>query len=125
MRVTARKLSFHHHYLLSSTTDPQLFRLSAIEEAQREACRGTKRQQFLRFARRKWLASDKAAVSVQRVFRGYIGRRRAGLAVEARRLTGEARADWVEVRSIATIYAEYCCLPASVFAPPAVMMRIA
>lgn len=74
-------------------------RLASIEEEQREACRGAKRKEFLRFARRKWLASDRAAESVQRVFRGHIGRRRAGLAAEVRRLTGEARTEWVEVSS--------------------------
>lgn len=74
-----------------------MFRLAGIEEAQREACRGKERQEFLRFARRKWLASDRAAENVQRVFRGHIGRRRAELMTEMRRLTGEARGEWVEV----------------------------
>lgn len=75
-----------------------LSRLASIEEAQRELCRGTQRREFLRFARRKWLASDLAAEIVQRVFRGHIGRRRAALNAEVQRLTGEARAEWVEVR---------------------------
>ncbi|CAM9098119.1 unnamed protein product [Laminaria digitata] len=73
-------------------------RLASIENAQRGACCGAKREEFLRFARRKWLASDRAAEHVQRIFRGHIGRRRAGLAAEVRRLTGQARAEWVEVR---------------------------
>ena len=74
-----------------------MLRLASIENAQREACCGVKRENFLRFARRKWLASDRAAEHVQRVFRGHIGRRRAGLAKEVRLLTGQARAEWVEV----------------------------
>ena len=74
-----------------------MFRLASIENAQRETCCGAKREEFLRFARRKWLKSDRAAEHVQRLFRGYIGRRRVGLAKEVRRLTGQARAEWVEV----------------------------
>lgn len=80
-----------------SFSSPAPIRLAHIEEAQRKTCRGVKRQEFLRFARRKWLASDLAAESVQRVFRGHIGRKRAALNAEVRRLTGDARAEWVEV----------------------------
>ena len=74
-------------------------RLARIEEAQREAYRASKRQDFHRFARRKWLANDRAAVAIQRVFRGRVGRRRASLAAEAQKLAGEAHAEWVEVRN--------------------------
>ncbi|CAM9915421.1 unnamed protein product [Ectocarpus sp. 6 AP-2014] len=70
-------------------------RLAGIEEEQRKICREANRLEFVRFARRKWLASDLAAESVQRVFRGHIGRRRAALNAEVRRLTGEARMEWV------------------------------
>lgn len=74
-----------------------LLRLASIENAQREACCGAKREEFLRFTRRKWLASDLAAEKLQRVFRGHIGRRRAELVAEVRRLNGQARAEWIEV----------------------------
>lgn len=86
------------HGSIHLMTLSNLSRLASIEEAQRELCRGTKRREFLRFARRKWLASDLAAETVQRVFRGHIGRRRAALNAEVQRLTGEAHAEWVEVR---------------------------
>lgn len=82
--------------------------MAGIEEAQRAKCRGAKQREFLRFARRKWLASDLAAESMQRVFRGHIGRRRAALNAEVRRLTGEARTEWVEVSNVSesAVYVE-------------------
>ncbi|CAM9159646.1 unnamed protein product [Ectocarpus fasciculatus] len=75
-------------------------RLAGIEEEQRKICREENQLEFVRFARRKWLASDLAAESVQRVFRGHIGRRRAALNAEVRRLTGEARMEWVEASAL-------------------------
>ena len=78
-------------------------RLASIEEAQRETQQAAKRQQFLRFARRKWLASDRAAESVQRVFRGYAGRKKANLTAEVRRIMRETSAEWVEVSKIKVV----------------------
>lgn len=95
--VFARKILHRSTRLMATYHCSCPSRLAGIEEAQRDICRGTKRREFLRFARRKWLASDLAAESVQRVFRGHIGRRRAALNAEVQRLTGEARAEWVEV----------------------------
>lgn len=96
LRNTASRYVIPHRTLIF--TSP---RLAGIEEAQRETCRERKRQKFSRFARRKWLACDRAAESVQRVFRGYVGRKRARLTAEVRRLTGKADKDWVEVSSAA------------------------
>ena len=92
---------------MNDDSPASLPRLAGIEETQRATCRGAKQRDFLRFARRKWLASDLAAESVQRVFRGHIGRRRAALNAEVRRLTGEARTEWVEVRHPCVYSAEY------------------
>lgn len=90
------------HLTLSFTS----LRLAGIEEAQRETCQEKKHEEFLRFARRKWLACDRAAESMQRVFRGYVGRMRARLTAEVRRLMGKANADWVEVSIVTLLAAE-------------------
>lgn len=97
MKLQCDTFTHRCHFLVWTLVANQIIRLGSIEEAQRKLYRGAKRQEFLRFARRKWLASDRAAETVQKTFRAYIGRKRAGLAAEVRRLTGKARMDWVEV----------------------------
>jgi IQ calmodulin-binding motif len=52
-------------------------RLAAMEDAQRETAVLARRAQAERAARRHWARRDDAAVTLQRVFRGHLGRRRA------------------------------------------------
>ncbi|CAM9103081.1 unnamed protein product, partial [Discosporangium mesarthrocarpum] len=73
-------------------------RLSAIEEAQRTVENTQRKIDYQRSARRKWLAQDVAAETIQRTYRGHIGRRRAELLRETKKVIGEAKTGWIEVR---------------------------
>jgi IQ calmodulin-binding motif len=48
-----------------------------MEDAQREAAVLARRAQVERAARRHWARRDDAAVTLQRAFRGHLGRRKA------------------------------------------------
>ncbi|KAG5189103.1 hypothetical protein JKP88DRAFT_243361 [Tribonema minus] len=77
-------------------------RLVAMEDAQRRAARAAAQSAAERRARRQWLARDEAAAALQRVYRGHLGRRRAAIMRETRRLLDAASAEWLEVRDGAT-----------------------
>ena len=48
--------------------------------------------------RQEWLGDDRAASSLQRVFRGHIGRRKARVVQEIKEQEEQIKADWIEVR---------------------------
>ena len=49
-------------------------------------------------ARAAWLQDDRAALALQRTYRGHLGRRRVFLMHEMSRVEAETREAWVEVR---------------------------
>lgn len=72
--------------------------MAGIEQAQREKFRKETSQACMRFVRRKWIARDRAALGLQRVFRGQLGRMRAKLMKEMTRIAGGAHSEWMEVK---------------------------
>jgi hypothetical protein len=73
-------------------------RLAGIEEGQRAVRLELKRVEMTRKARRKWLKKDDAALGLQRLWRGHVGRRRAAILYHTAELLRAASSDWIEVR---------------------------
>lgn len=80
--------------LTTEDVDAERQRLYRLEESARRQHVYSQQEIGLRT---EYLAKDKSAVEIQRVFRGYIGRRRVHLTKKIRDMTHGEVAEWIEV----------------------------